>query len=195
MRFREDGEPQLVVLDCGIVYFSRTEQEFDNLVNICLAFMKHDGREAARHMIANNPENSVQRAEGFMDSIQGLVDRSEQHSYFEHISEYVAEICELSRVHLVRLDPSYFKVAMALKVAEGISLALNRDLDLVSKCIPIVLQTQSLRRMGVSKFPSPEEDDQRLVNVQPHDTPDHPDYGSQQSQDKRAVNARQQKKL
>lgn len=58
----------------------------------------------------------------------------------------------------VRLDPGYFKIAMALKVAEGISLSLNRDLDLVSKCVPIVLKARTLQALGVIKFPSPEED-------------------------------------
>jgi hypothetical protein len=58
----------------------------------------------------------------------------------------------------VRLDPGYFKIAMALKVVEGISLSLNRDLDMVSKCVPIILKARTLQALGVIKFPSPEED-------------------------------------
>jgi len=45
------------------------------------------------------------------------VHETEKHSYFEHIGEYVAKVCDLSRQHMVRLDPSYFKIAMALKVS------------------------------------------------------------------------------
>ncbi len=43
-----NGEPRLIVLDCGIVYYAKTEAEYRKLVDICYAFMKHDGREAAR---------------------------------------------------------------------------------------------------------------------------------------------------
>mmetsp|Transcript_4047 Transcript_4047/g.8855 ORF Transcript_4047/g.8855 Transcript_4047/m.8855 type:complete len:556 (+) Transcript_4047:192-1859(+) len=141
----ENGEPTMVVLDCGIVYCSRTEEEFKHLVDICIAFMKHDGRAAARHMIQITPETVK--------------------SYFEHIGDYVSRICELSRKHLVRLDPGYFRIAMALKVAEGISLSLNRDLDLVSKCIPIIIKAQSLRALGISKFPPPEDDPDRTRDM------------------------------
>lgn len=159
-----NGEPRLVVLDCGIVYSSPSEEEYQNLVEICTAFMRHDGYEAAKHMIANAPDNTVKHAEAFCEAIQAMVIESETHSYFEHIGEYVSRICELSRQHVVRLDPGYFKIAMALKVAEGISLSLNRDLDLVSKCIPILIKAQALRAMGVTNFPKPEDDPARLVD-------------------------------
>lgn len=104
----------------------------------------------------------MKHSEEFCESVQALVDSTELHSYFEHIGEYVAKICELARVHVVRLDPGYFKIAMALKVAEGISLALNRDLDLVSKCVPIVLKARAMQALGVMKFPTPEEDEALL---------------------------------
>eukprot|EP01035_Chromulina_nebulosa_P021860 gene21860-28298_t len=156
-----NGEPRLAILDCGIVYQSKTDTEHRKLVDICFSFMKHDGRSAALMMIENVNEKTpgmVKHAEQFCDGVQMLVKSSEEHSYFEHIGEYVSKICELARVHVVRLDPGYFKIAMALKVAEGISLSLNRDLDLVSKCVPIVLKARTLQALGVIKFPSPEED-------------------------------------
>ena len=43
-----NGEPRLIVLDCGIVYFAKTEAEYKKLVDICYAFMRHDGRDAGR---------------------------------------------------------------------------------------------------------------------------------------------------
>jgi len=67
-----NGDPRLVVLDCGIVYFARNEMEYRShysclpvrkrsrhltrfpcsylrrLIDICYAFMKHDGREAGK---------------------------------------------------------------------------------------------------------------------------------------------------
>lgn len=175
VRIRPDGEPQLVVLDCGLVYYARSHKDFRHLVDICYSFMKHDGRAAAMHMVDNNEQN-VKNAEGFIEGIQGMVDAAEELPYFEHIGDYVSLICKLAREHCVRLDPGYFKIAMALKVAEGIALSLNRDIDMVSKCIPILAKAESMRALGIEQFPVPEEDENRLVNMQPHNTPEHPFY-------------------
>ena len=153
------GEPHLVFLDCGIVYYSKTEKEHSALVDICIAFMQHDGRRAARLMIDNNSgANRVHNAQGFIEAVQLMVDDAEHHSYFEHLGEYVVRICELARVHRVRLDPGYFHVAMALKVAEGISLALDKDLDLVSKCIPVIMKARALKAMGRDVLFDPDAD-------------------------------------
>jgi predicted unusual protein kinase regulating ubiquinone biosynthesis (AarF/ABC1/UbiB family) len=159
--FLPNGEPRLLVLDCGIIYSVRSDREYKNLVEICLAFMRHDGLEAGRRMIDNTSAASVKDAEAFCEGVAQLVEDCKKHSYFEHLSEYMSRVCELSRVHHVRMDPSYFKIAMALKVAEGISLAFNKDLDLVSKCIPIVMKAQALRAVGVTNFPKPEDDPNR----------------------------------
>lgn len=183
-----NGEPRLVVLDCGIVYASKSEAEHEKLVDICIAFMKHDGLGAGRLMVENAVAKQqevqslhhtsdgkaivpgsreekilaekVHNADEFCKGIQQLVDDSEQESYFEHIGEYLSKICELARVHSVRLDTGYFKIAMALKVAEGISLALDRDLQLVTKCIPIITKAKAMRALGMMKFPEPEPDDE-----------------------------------
>lgn len=164
MQTLPNGEPRLVILDCGIVYSSKTEQEHKDVVDICFAFMKHDGRHAAELMIAKAKQhNTVRHEEEFKDAIQDMVDESETQSYFEHISDYVNRICMLARTHVVRLDPGYFKIAMALKVSEGISLQLDKDLDLVSKCIPIIAKTRALRELGIKKFPAPEEYDNVTV--------------------------------
>lgn len=189
-----NGEPRLVILDCGIVYSSPTKEEHDKLVDICLAFMKHDGYTAGKLMVDNatakqlrlqreesatssashkqeteDPKalerknrilhEKVQHAEEFCQSIQQIVIDAEHESYFEHIGDYLSRICELARKHVVRLDPGYFKIAMALKVAEGIALALDRDIQLVTKCIPIIMKAKALQKLGISKFPEPEEND------------------------------------
>ena len=51
MKLDEKGEPHLVFLDCGIVFSSKTEAEHNALVEVCIAFMQHDGRKAARLMM------------------------------------------------------------------------------------------------------------------------------------------------
>lgn len=162
VQFGPKGEPRLVVLDCGIVYASKSDAEHQKLVDICFSFMKHDGRGAGRLMIENvgaDPDN----AQDFCEGIQAIVTRSEQESYFEHLGEYFMMVCDLAREHFIRLDPGYFKIVMSLKVAEGISLALNRNLDLISTCVPITTKARALRAMGIEKFPTPEDDDGVII--------------------------------
>lgn len=164
MQVLPNGEPRLVILDCGIVYSSPTDEEHKAIVDICYSFMKHDGRRAAELMIAKaKKHNTVKHEEAFKQAIQDMVTESESHSYFEHLSDYVNRICTLARTHVVRLDPGYFKIAMALKVSEGISLQLDRELDLVSKCIPIIAKTRTMRELGIQKFPAPTEYDDVTV--------------------------------
>lgn len=161
VRFDQKGTPSLVILDCGIVYQSRTEAEHKRLVDICLAFMKHDGRLAARLMLENmnNPHNTKERGLAFEDGIQQIVTDCEKENYFEHMAEYFLRVCDIARENNVRLDPGYFKICMALKVAEGIALALNKNLDLVSTCVPIVAKAQALQALGIEKFPLPDDED------------------------------------
>jgi hypothetical protein len=58
----------------------------------------------------------------FCEGIQQMVDDALVKNYFEHIGDYIGIVCDLAYAHNVKLDPSYFRVAMALKVAEGVSL-------------------------------------------------------------------------
>jgi predicted unusual protein kinase regulating ubiquinone biosynthesis (AarF/ABC1/UbiB family) len=172
VQFSPKGEPRLVVLDCGIVYSSRSDAEHEKLVDICLAFMQHDGVKAGQLMIDNAREKHGQAAghaqheEQFCKSIQQIVLDCEKENYFEHMGDYLARICDLARQHMVKFDPGYFKIAMALKVAEGIAIALDKELDLVSKCIPIVVKARALRKLGIQKFPEPEPDDEFMPELE-----------------------------
>lgn len=203
--FNEKDEPKLIVLDSGIVYYSKSEAEHKILVDICFAFMQHDGRKAGELMLKkcqmenekymNKMKNNIVqnrdidnvilnnkqskqldellkadedlkvREQQFCNSIQKVVDDSEHEKYFEHMGEYFTKICDLARIHHVRFDPGYFKIAMSLKVIEGISLSLNRDLDLVSACVPIVLKARTMRKLGLMKFPTPEDDEKMIETV------------------------------
>lgn len=160
-----NGEPRLGVIDCGIVYSSKSDEEHKRLVDICFAFMQHNGRKAGEMMLDHGTsdltgDKALRNTEEFCDGIQDLVSKAEQENVFEHLGEYVTTICNIARDHLVRLDPGYFKIAMALKVAEGISLSFDRELDVLTKCVPIIMKARALRAMGVTKFPHPEEYDQ-----------------------------------
>ncbi len=150
------GRPKVVCLDCGIMFKSKTAEDHARLTDICISFMKHDGRSAGRMMVAHSRlAKKTDKIEDFCDAMQQIVDDAEQQSYFEHISEYLGRICDAARVYQVKLDPGYFKLAMTLKVCEGISLALERDLDLITSCLPIILKGKAMEKLGIKKFPPP----------------------------------------
>ena len=56
--FSPRGEPRLIFLDAGIVYQSKDESSYKNLVEICFAFMKHDGYKAGRLMIDQSAKHA-----------------------------------------------------------------------------------------------------------------------------------------
>ena len=122
--------------------------------------MNQNGRRAGQLMIANAQRKHgldihAKEEQDFCEGIQAMVDLAQTQPYFEHIGDYTTKICELAYTHQVKLDPAYFRVAMALKVVEGISLSLDKDIDMVGKCIPIIAQTEAMRKLGILKFPMP----------------------------------------
>lgn len=158
-----EGDPKFVFLDCGIVFHSKTEADHQALVDICLAFMHHDGMKAGKLMLDRNQRvrkegdekgsMSAELEKKFCEGIQKMIDDSQHIAFYDHFGVYVAQICDLARDFHVKLDPCYFHVAMALKVVEGVSLSLNNDLDMITRCVPVVVKAMSLRKLGISKFP------------------------------------------
>ena len=49
---------------------------------------------------------------------------------FENLGEYVSDICTLACDHRVKIESKYLAVATALKVMEGINIALDPDMDM-----------------------------------------------------------------
>lgn len=153
VKFDDKGEPHMIFLDCGIVFSSKDKKDHETIVEICVAFMQHDGRKAAKLMIDHSKNGAVPtEMEGFIEGVHRIVVECKEHNYFEHIGEYVMRICNLARDYNVKLDPGYFHIAMALKVAEGISLSLDRTLDMVTKCLPVVVRAKAYQAMGIEDF-------------------------------------------
>lgn len=54
VKIHPNEDVSLQVLDCGIVYSSQSEAEHNKLVEVCFAFMNHEGRKAAQLMVDMN---------------------------------------------------------------------------------------------------------------------------------------------
>lgn len=146
------------------MFQSKTEADHLKLVDICMAFMKHDGNKAGRLMVDNartKGYKSIHDSEEFSRQIQKMIDDTINDNFYDKFGEYVAKICELARTYAVKLDPNYFHIAMALKVVEGVSMSLNKELDMITECTPILVKAQAMRKLGIMKFPTPEDRDKQ----------------------------------
>jgi predicted unusual protein kinase regulating ubiquinone biosynthesis (AarF/ABC1/UbiB family) len=189
VQFTEKGDPRFVFLDCGIVFQAKSEEEHQTLIDICLAFMKHDGMKAGKLMVQKKEREEMLRMKiakesgasatrlvtdtdsknveqqreakttAFCTGLQQMINDTENVKFFDHFGAYINQICDLARDFQVKLDPDYFHVAMVMKVAEGMALNLNKELDMITTCIPIVLKAQAMQKLGISKFPLPGDDD------------------------------------
>lgn len=168
VQFNDLGNPRFVFLDCGIIFQSPTESHHKSLIDVCLAFMKKDGQTAATLMIQNanhlDPgnlsfRNSGNNTQQFVQGVQKMIDDSEHELFYEHLGEYVTKICDLARQFKIQLDPGYFHIAMALKVVEGVVLSLNREFDMITECLPIIAKAEAFRKLGITRFPVPEDDE------------------------------------
>lgn len=143
--------PKLIFLDCGIVT-TVTEKDHKTFIDICLALLNFNGREAAKHMLSHRKlDDSGPSFEGFAAGIQKIVQKARDENAFEHIGEYITTICNLSCQYRVALIPEVINVAMAIKVCEGISLNLNPELELAKVAIPTVLKGQAKYMVNQAK--------------------------------------------
>jgi predicted unusual protein kinase regulating ubiquinone biosynthesis (AarF/ABC1/UbiB family) len=132
VQFSSSGDPRFVFLDCGLVFRTKSEEAHQALIDICIAFMKHDGLSAGRLMVnkhldeaeklklaAMTPDQretydkqQQKRSDEFCKGLQTMIDETEHVKFFEHFGQYVNRICDLAREYRVKLDPDYFHVAM-----------------------------------------------------------------------------------
>lgn len=133
-----------------------TEEDHKTFIDICLSLLHFDGLKAGFLMMEHrdaiqNLETEDASVQGFCNGIQGIVEKAKNENCFENISDYIARICSLSCKYRVPLMPDVINVAMAVKVCEGIALALNPDLEMAKVAIPTVLKGQAQYLMKKKK--------------------------------------------
>jgi predicted unusual protein kinase regulating ubiquinone biosynthesis (AarF/ABC1/UbiB family) len=74
-------------------------------------------------------ENSPQAAVGedqFIGKMEALTIKASGKGYFmEHLGTYISHICDVAAEHHVMMNPAFITAALAVKVQEGIALALD----------------------------------------------------------------------
>lgn len=148
----KDGK-KFILLDVGIVA-EYSEHDHDVIVDVLSAFIRRQGRRAGRLMIddsnqrlqeANMMETALEE-EKFIDKIEALNVKATGSDYLmEHLGDYISFICGVAAEHHVMLNPSFVSAALAVKVQEGIALALDPSVEIWKIATPIIYESEARR--------------------------------------------------
>jgi predicted unusual protein kinase regulating ubiquinone biosynthesis (AarF/ABC1/UbiB family) len=143
---------KFVCLDVGIV---KEFNETDHILisDVLAAFIRKDGAKAGRLMMDDSDKRmeashgrSVHQQE-YIDKIDALTVRACGPGYLmEHLGVYISFICDCAATHHVMLNQSLISAALAVKVQEGIALALDPTVQIWKIAVPIILEGE--RRRG-----------------------------------------------
>lgn len=136
------------MLDFGIAN-TYSDADHQNIVDILAAFIRKDGRKAGRLMIEESNTRTVAAAvheEHFVDKIEQLTIAANGADYLmEKLGTYITMICDAAQTHQVLLNPSFVSAALAVKVEEGIALAMDPALKIADLAIPIIVEAEAKR--------------------------------------------------
>jgi aarF domain-containing kinase len=158
-----DGK-NFILLDVGIVA-EYTEEDHATIVSILSEFIRKNGRKAGALMI-DDSNRRLQKEEGkndnegelkqhalqvetFLTKIEYLTIQASGKDYFmQKLGEYISYICQAAATHHVKLNPCFISAALAVKVEEGIALALDPAVEIWRVATPIVIESEARRRIG-----------------------------------------------
>lgn len=121
-------KPHIVCLDAGLAYQVTNHNRF---LEITGALMMRKGNLAGMHMLDNSGQSSLfdkTQVDAYCGGIQDIVDAAREEQFFEHLGTYIYEFFRLAYTHQVKLDHNFVCVAMAIKVMEGLAIALDPQL-------------------------------------------------------------------
>jgi aarF domain-containing kinase len=156
-------------LDVGIVA-AYTEEDHNLLVDILTAFIRRKGREAGRLLIdssnrllreSKSEEHAIDE-EKFIDIIEAMNKKATTKDHImEHLGYYITKICNAAANHHVMINQAFISAALAVKVQEGIAIALDPSVEIWRTAIPIIweserkrgkVKTTVLHLLGLDKF-------------------------------------------
>jgi len=143
---------KFVLLDVGITTI-HSDADHRLVSDVLAAFIRKNGRKAGQHMIDNS--NSKLKSVGdqaideeeFMNKMELLTLAASGKNYLmEHLGTYISYICNAASTHHVMINQAFISSALAVKVQEGIALALDPTIEIWKIAIPIIMEGE--RRHG-----------------------------------------------
>lgn len=147
-----DKQHRFVLLDVGIVT-EYTNFDHEIIVDILACFIRKEGRRAGRLMIADSNRRlltSNERAvdeDSYCEKMEALTIKASGNDYLmEHLGDYISYICEAAATHHIMLNQSFISASLAVKIQEGIALALDPSIEIWKVATPIIVESE--RRRG-----------------------------------------------
>mmetsp|Transcript_10936 Transcript_10936/g.12521 ORF Transcript_10936/g.12521 Transcript_10936/m.12521 type:complete len:153 (-) Transcript_10936:37-495(-) len=86
--------------------------------------------------------------DGFVAKINSIAIRSQskEEDLMENLGAYISEICNAAAQHRVLMNESFVSAMLAIKVQEGIVLALDPGLEIWKVANPIILEGEARRK-------------------------------------------------
>lgn len=140
------------LLDVGITT-SHAERDHRLISDILACFIRKDGRTAAMHMVDSSNyilksvgDKAIDEEEFFKKIELVTIAASGKDYLMQKLGTYISYICDAAATHHVMLNQAFISMALAVKVQEGIALALDPSIETAKIAIPIILEGE--RRNG-----------------------------------------------
>jgi predicted unusual protein kinase regulating ubiquinone biosynthesis (AarF/ABC1/UbiB family) len=129
---------KFILFDVGIVN-EYHDNDHDIIVAVLTAFIRKKGRDAGRLMIDDSNRrlaSSGDRAreeEKYIDKIEALTIKASTKGYLmERLGTYISYICDAAATHHVMMNEAFISAALAVKIEEGIALAMDPTVSIPS---------------------------------------------------------------
>ena len=133
----DDDRVRVGLLDAGLAYEVTNHTSF---LNVVYHLMMREGRQAGVAMLDGVSDGAVEtaRRDAYGAGVQRIVDAAKTEAFFDHLGSYIHDFFTLAYEHRVRLDHNYVCVALAVKVMEGLAIALDPQIDLLHAAMTYV---------------------------------------------------------
>lgn len=139
---------KLVLLDAGMIT-EYDDEEHNKLISILTCFIRKNGRRAGELLIADSNSrmkdfNEVAiKEEAYIKKIEALTNEANGRDYLmKKLGTYISYICDAAAMHHVMMNPTFVSAALAVKIQEGVVLALDPNASIWSIANPMILRTE-----------------------------------------------------
>lgn len=148
-------EPRMVLLDTGIAK-RFTKHDHEILVGVLTSFINGSGVKAAEFLIKDSIESQDTPpvgVEGFTNVLDEMCEQAKRdHSFFDSVGNYVSTICNAAAEHKIMMNQGFVSIALAVRVMEGVALALNPEAAIWKIANGIILKAKAKSFLGKNVY-------------------------------------------
>lgn len=143
-----DGS-KFILLDTGMAS-EYDDDDHDRIISILTAFIRMDGQKAGELLIKDSnartrDDDKVLHEQEYIAKIKELTDEckyNEDVYLMQKLGEYISRMFDAAQKHHVLMNPAFVSCSLAVKVVEGVALALDPDAEIWRIANPIILQSE-----------------------------------------------------